>query len=281
MRDERGRGESERGRRRGRLPGRRRRDHRLDSPVVVRVQPRSVHECIREQFHLTKTQLERVEVPLTSTLGRRPTSPRIPSVAPAPAARLPTRLLCTSPHGPRHRLARRPLAPAPQPAPRRLSPPRRSTSSDVGDEPMATLATADPLDTRTSPPQARRAAPAPGPLSSAFHDSAASASRPAAAPPPPPPPHTAYVLSWTPDSPWRKIPLPPASAFFGASPLVASGAVPHREPDADPPPPLDRVVCSGRARRRRLEDRRVAARAPQDHPAGCVPLSLVGDARAG
>ncbi|GAA5837342.1 hypothetical protein JCM9279_005658 [Rhodotorula babjevae] len=80
---------------------------------------------------------------------------------------------------------------------------------------MATLATADPLDTRTSPPQARRAPP--GPLSSAFHDSAASASRPAAAPPPPPPEHTAYVLSWTPDSPWRKIPLPPASAFFAGA----------------------------------------------------------------
>lgn len=123
--------------------------------------------------------------------------------------------------------------------------PHRSTSSDVGDEPMATLATADPLDTRTSPPQARRAAPGPGPLSSAFHDSAASASRPAAAPPPPPPPHTAYVLSWTPDSPWRKIPLPPASAFFGASPLLASGAVPHREPDADPLPPWTGSCAAG------------------------------------
>lgn len=25
----------------------------------------------------------------------------------------------------------------------------------------------------------------------------------------------AYVLSWTPNVPWRSIPLPPASAFFG------------------------------------------------------------------
>ncbi|GJN92216.1 hypothetical protein Rhopal_005246-T1 [Rhodotorula paludigena] len=40
---------------------------------------------------------------------------------------------------------------------------------------------------------------------------AATSRAPAAAP--------SYILNWTPDSPWRHIPLPPASAFFVVSPL--------------------------------------------------------------
>lgn len=40
---------------------------------------------------------------------------------------------------------------------------------------------------------------------------------PAALPSPRTPSPPAYVLSWTPNVPWRAIPLPPASAFFGES----------------------------------------------------------------
>lgn len=48
---------------------------------------------------------------------------------------------------------------------------------------------------------------------------------PAALPSPRTPSPPAYVLSWTPNVPWRAIPLPPASAFFGAS--YPSSALPQ------------------------------------------------------
>jgi len=73
---------------------------------------------------------------------------------------------------------------------------------------MATLATADTFSSRSHTPELEARAAVPF---TALQDSAAAQASRAA------PQAPGYVLSWTPDSPWKKIPLPPASAFFGAS----------------------------------------------------------------
>lgn len=63
---------------------------------------------------------------------------------------------------------------------------------------------------------------------------------PAALPSPRTPSPPAYVLSWTPNVPWRAIPLPPASAFFGQSrSLLSSAQAPHPFGRSRPSSPAD------------------------------------------
>ncbi|GAA6053452.1 hypothetical protein JCM3770_005172 [Rhodotorula araucariae] len=71
---------------------------------------------------------------------------------------------------------------------------------------MATVATAD---TAQTPEHSHDLQPRSAGVPMALQHAAGQQARSPAGP--------AYVLSWTPDSPWKKIPLPPASAFFAGA----------------------------------------------------------------
>lgn len=98
---------------------------------------------------------------------------------------------------------------------------------------------------------------------------------PAALPSPRTPSPPAYVLSWTPNVPWRAIPLPPASAFFGQSirrTLWISGSLSGHFRPSSPADSLFDKLSSRSSRRCSIKNSRLAAGTTQNHLAS--PRSL-------